>query len=228
MTSRLTGPSATRARHPRPRHARRSRPRPRAGSSSCPSPGATATLIHDLRELFKVKVVGMVLVTGWGGFYLASMQSGISSVQPGLLDALFGIGLVSAGAGALNEALERKTDARMIRTAQRPLACGRFSLAKAFWQASARLSSAQSGCSSAPICSLFHWRCSQPSVTWPSTPAQALHHTCHLHRRVSRRHGSAAWLDRRPPSHRVARRRPVRHPLCLAVSPLYGHLLALS
>ena len=58
-----------------------------------PSPGATATLIHDLRELFKVKVVGMVLVTGWGGFYLASMQSGISSVQPGLLDALFGIGL---------------------------------------------------------------------------------------------------------------------------------------
>jgi len=95
-----------------------------------PSPGATATLIHDLRELFKVKVVGMVLVTGWGGFYLGSMQSGISSVQPGLLDALFGIGLVSAGAGALNEALERKTDARMIRTAQRPLACGRFSLAE--------------------------------------------------------------------------------------------------
>jgi len=95
-----------------------------------PSPGATATLIHDLRELFKVKVVGMVLVTGWGGFYLGSMRSGISSVQPGLLDALFGIGLVSAGAGALNEALERKTDARMIRTAQRPLASGRFTLAE--------------------------------------------------------------------------------------------------
>jgi protoheme IX farnesyltransferase len=94
-----------------------------------PAPGATATLIHDLRELFKVKVVGMVLVTGWGGFYLASMQSGISSVQPGLLDTLFGIGMVSAGAGALNEALERKTDALMIRTAQRPLASGRFSLA---------------------------------------------------------------------------------------------------
>ncbi|MGA2537207.1 MAG: heme o synthase [Terracidiphilus sp.] len=94
-----------------------------------PTAGATALLIHDLRELFKVKVVGMVLVTGWGGFYLGSMHSGISSIQPGLLDALFGIGLVSAGAGALNEALERKTDARMIRTAQRPLASGRFSLA---------------------------------------------------------------------------------------------------
>src|SRR5580704_6782135 len=93
-----------------------------------PSPGATATLISDLRELFKVKVVGLVLVTGWGGFYLGSMQSGISSMQRGLLDALFGIGLISAGAGALNEALERKTDARMKRTADRPLAAGRISL----------------------------------------------------------------------------------------------------
>jgi protoheme IX farnesyltransferase len=95
-----------------------------------PQPGATATLIHDLRELFKVKVVGLVLVTGWGGFYLGSMLSGISSVQRGLLDTLLGIGLVSAGAGALNEALERKTDARMKRTADRPLASGRFSLAQ--------------------------------------------------------------------------------------------------
>ena len=94
-----------------------------------PAPGATATLIHDLRELFKVKVVTLVLVTGWGGFYLGSMQSGISSFQRGLLDALIGIGLVSAGAGALNQALERTTDARMIRTANRPLASGRFSLA---------------------------------------------------------------------------------------------------
>jgi len=93
-----------------------------------PSPGATARLIHDLRELFKVKVVGLVLVTGWGGFYLGSMQSGISTLQRGLLDALLGIGLVSAGAGALNEALERKTDALMKRTADRPLASGRFPL----------------------------------------------------------------------------------------------------
>ncbi len=100
------------------------------GSVHAPQPGATATLLHDLRELFKVKVVTMVLVTGWGGFYLGSLQSGISSVQRGLLDTLLGIGLVSAGAGALNEALERKIDARMKRTANRPLASGRFSLAQ--------------------------------------------------------------------------------------------------
>lgn len=93
-----------------------------------PEPGATALMIHDLRELFKVKVVGLVLVTGWGGFYLASMQSGISSLQRGLLDSLLGIGLVSAGAGALNQVLERTTDGLMKRTADRPLASGRFPL----------------------------------------------------------------------------------------------------
>jgi len=93
-----------------------------------PKPGATAVLIHDLRELFKVKVVGLVLVTGWGGYYLGSLHSGISSMQRGLIDTLLGIGLVSAGAGALNQALERTTDARMTRTADRPLASGRFPL----------------------------------------------------------------------------------------------------
>ena len=94
-----------------------------------PRPGSTAQFIADCRELFKVRVTGMVVVTGWAGFYLGSMQSGISSLQRGLIDTLFGIGLVSAGAGALNQAFERKTDARMLRTADRPLAAGRISLA---------------------------------------------------------------------------------------------------
>lgn len=98
------------------------------GTIHAPSPGTTATLINDLRELFKVRVTGMVVITGWAGFYLGSMQSGISSVQRGLLDTLIGIGLVSAGASALNQALERSTDALMIRTADRPIAAGRISL----------------------------------------------------------------------------------------------------
>jgi protoheme IX farnesyltransferase len=97
-------------------------------SVAVPRPGTTAQLIADCRELFKVRVTGMVVVTSWAGFYLGSMQSGISSVQRGLIDTLFGVGLVSAGAGALNQALERKTDARMTRTANRPLAAGRMSL----------------------------------------------------------------------------------------------------
>ena len=102
---------------------------PASAARAVPRPGSTALLIHDLRELFKVRVTGMVVITGWAGFYLGSMQSGISSVQRGLVDTLVGIGLVSAGASALNQALERKSDARMLRTAQRPLAAGRISLA---------------------------------------------------------------------------------------------------
>jgi heme o synthase len=99
-----------------------------ADSAFRPTPGATATLIADLRELFKFKVTLMVLITTWAGFYLGSMRSGISSFQRGLLETLVGVALVSAGASALNEALERKSDARMIRTANRPIAAGRISL----------------------------------------------------------------------------------------------------
>jgi len=95
-----------------------------------PAPGATATFIGDLRELFKFKVTAMVLVTTWAGFYLGSMNSGISSMQRGLIETLVGVALVSAGASALNEALERKSDAMMIRTSQRPIAAGRISLAQ--------------------------------------------------------------------------------------------------
>jgi protoheme IX farnesyltransferase len=121
--------ASTQAVCPAPLAAPRGDESPHAHALHAPTPGATALLIHDLRELFKVKVVGLVLVTGWGGFYLGSMQSGISTLQRGLLDVLLGIGLVSAGAGALNQALERSTDARMMRTANRPLASGRFPLA---------------------------------------------------------------------------------------------------
>lgn len=93
-----------------------------------PEPGRTAQLITDFRELFKIRVTGLVVITGWAGYYLGSMQWGISSLNRGLLDTLIGIGLVSAGSGALNQALERKSDARMTRTADRPLASGRYSL----------------------------------------------------------------------------------------------------
>jgi protoheme IX farnesyltransferase len=94
-----------------------------------PAAGETASRIADYRELFKDRVTAMVVLTAWAGFYLGSMQSGISSVQPGLLEALLGIGMVSAGSAALNECLERKLDAKMIRTANRPMAAGRIGLA---------------------------------------------------------------------------------------------------
>ena len=97
-----------------------------------PSPGATATLLHDCFELFKIRVVTLVLVTGWGGYFLGAMQSGVSSMQRGLLDALLGIGLVSAGAGAMNEVIEHRSDALMRRTADRPIATMRVTPQQGF------------------------------------------------------------------------------------------------
>jgi len=94
-----------------------------------PEAGETASLLADYRELFKLRVTLMVTLTGWAGFYLGSMRSGISSLQAGLLETLVGIGAVSAGSAALNQCIERRLDAKMARTANRPMAAGRIGLA---------------------------------------------------------------------------------------------------
>ncbi len=96
--------------------------------SAIPLAAKAPGFIADLRELFKAKVTAMVLITTWAGFYLGSLQSGISSFQRGLFATLIGVALVSAGASALNEAIERKSDATMRRTANRPIASGRIPL----------------------------------------------------------------------------------------------------
>lgn len=70
----------------------------------------------------------MVVLTAWAGFYLGSLRSGVSSMQPSLIGVLLGIGLLSAGSAALNEAIERRSDARMHRTARRPMASGRIGM----------------------------------------------------------------------------------------------------
>ena len=88
--------------------------------------GETAFRMNDYAELFKLRVTAMVVLTAWAGFYLGSLRSGVSSMQPGLIGVLLGIGLLSAGAAALNEAMEFRSDARMIRTARRPMATGRI------------------------------------------------------------------------------------------------------
>jgi len=86
-------------------------------------------IISDYIELFKLRVTTMIVITGGAGFYLASLKSGISSFNTGLLHALAGIAIVSCGASALNQVLERRTDALMKRTRNRPLAAGRMGFA---------------------------------------------------------------------------------------------------
>ena len=93
-------------------------------------PAATAPpgLFADYAELFKVRVSTMVLITSAAGFYLGCLHSGISPFNAGMVKALGGIAVVTCGASALNQVLERRTDRLMLRTLNRPMAAGRISL----------------------------------------------------------------------------------------------------
>ena len=71
----------------------------------------------------------MVVITGAAGFYLGSLRSGISPFHAGLPQTLAGLAAVTCGASALNQALERRSDAHMRRTANRPMAAHRISFA---------------------------------------------------------------------------------------------------
>jgi len=90
--------------------------------------GARPTLLADYAELFKLRVSTMVIITAGAGFYLGSLRSAISPFHAGLLQTLLGMTIVTCGSSALNQALERKTDRLMPRTANRPMAAGRISL----------------------------------------------------------------------------------------------------
>lgn len=87
------------------------------------------SLIADYGVLFKPRVSTMVVITAAGGFYLGSLRSGISPFHFGAVQAMAGIAVVTCGSSVLNQALERKTDTLMRRTASRPMAAGRIGLA---------------------------------------------------------------------------------------------------
>ena len=85
------------------------------------------SLLTDYATLLKPRVSTMVIITAAAGFYLGSLQSGISPFHAGLVQAMIGIAAVTAGSSVLNQALERRSDAHMRRTASRPMAAGRVS-----------------------------------------------------------------------------------------------------
>jgi heme o synthase len=88
------------------------------------------TRLRDYVELTKPKIVVMELVT------IIVAASVASWGQPDwqlLLYAAIGTGLIAAGASAWNQWIERHSDARMPRTADRPLPAGRLTAAEALW-----------------------------------------------------------------------------------------------
>jgi heme o synthase len=92
------------------------------------APARAHTLLADYAALFKLRISTMVIITAGAGFYLGCLRSGISPFQLDGIKALVAIAVVTCGSSALNQALERRTDALMHRTADRPMAAGRISL----------------------------------------------------------------------------------------------------
>jgi len=85
-----------------------------------------ASNLGILSELIKLRLTALVLITTLVGFY-----AGLNNETGGLADnliklglTLLGTGLLAAGAAVLNQYLEREYDARMNRTAERPLPSG--------------------------------------------------------------------------------------------------------
>ena len=77
-------------------------------------------------ELTKPGIVRMVLITAGAGFFLAS-TTGHPLDLVLLLHTLVGVGLAASGACGLNEYVEWEIDARMRRTASRPVPSSRMS-----------------------------------------------------------------------------------------------------
>jgi protoheme IX farnesyltransferase len=88
-------------------------------------PCGRCTLLSDYWALTKPEVNCLILITTFGGFYLASASDRPFSFA-GLFNTLLGTLLVASGTGALNQYVERKFDAQMRRTARRPAASGRL------------------------------------------------------------------------------------------------------
>ena len=87
--------------------------------------------LRDYAELTKARVTTLIVLTAWCGYFLGAHKLGVSSWSVGLVHALLGVALVSSGTAALNEVLESSVDARMRRTAQRPVPSGRMTKAHA-------------------------------------------------------------------------------------------------
>ena len=81
----------------------------------------------DYLELTKPRITLTVVMTALVGYVMGARSPvGLSH----LALALAGTALVAAGASALNMVLERRTDALMLRTRNRPVAAGRLRVGK--------------------------------------------------------------------------------------------------
>jgi heme O synthase-like polyprenyltransferase len=130
------------------------------------SPPLVQARLADYVELIRLRVSVLVLFTVAAGAFLAS-RGALDAAQ--LVHVLLGTALVASGASALNQLLERQTDALMSRTENRPLPAGCLPSKSRSWGAywvPAGWSISRSHCASRwPR----EWRRSRSSATCSST-----------------------------------------------------------
>ncbi len=95
-----------------------------------PVSGTLTSKLRDYYALTKPEVNLLILMTTWAGYYLGS-QGPFRVGRLGL--TLVGTLLVASGTATLNQLMERRYDAQMRRTANRPLVSGRLSTWEAGW-----------------------------------------------------------------------------------------------
>jgi protoheme IX farnesyltransferase len=88
--------------------------------------------LRDYLQLAKARLASMVLLSALVGYWIASRELVVAD----LLWFAVGTFLVVAGANAFNQVLERDSDAKMERTARRPLPSGRVQVPEAAFVAS--------------------------------------------------------------------------------------------
>jgi len=85
-----------------------------------------STVLSDYWAMTKPEINTLIALTTASSFALAAAAGNTSFPWTRLLHTVAGTVLVASGAAALNQWMERRFDARMRRTARRPVAAGRI------------------------------------------------------------------------------------------------------
>jgi heme o synthase len=103
----------------------------RTPSAVTDRPASWYTSAADYWALTKPEVNFLILIATFVAFHVASDPGATRTLT--LIHTLVGTLLVASGAAALNQFIERSFDAKMRRTARRPLAAGRLSPLNVLW-----------------------------------------------------------------------------------------------
>jgi protoheme IX farnesyltransferase len=97
--------------------------------TTAPRPASITATVRDLVALTKPRITLMVIITTFGGLWLAPGQRSLRTV----LATLLATAMVVGAANTLNCWLERDIDRNMARTKRRPLPDGRLDPRYALW-----------------------------------------------------------------------------------------------